>query len=166
MTTTHDKCQYPGCGDIDCDAGSSCGKPMAAKIPPAVDVDAPAELSRQYEGMSRSWHKVAKHGGEWENCDALCEGHRNAIARAHLAPAPGVDAPSHAKMLDHVTEPAEPFRLDADSFRVRGITRWLGTLAAEQQAIGEIIGEVALRALAARNVLRQAQEKPDAQRPA
>lgn len=128
----------------------------------AVDVDALAELSRQYEGMSRSWHKVAKHGGEWENCDALCEGHRNAIARAHLAPAPGVDAPSHAKMLDHVTEPAEPFRLDADSVRFRGITRWLGTLEAEQQAIGEI----ALRALAARNVLRQAQEKPDAQRSA
>ncbi|KKL09106.1 hypothetical protein LCGC14_2569180 [marine sediment metagenome] len=113
---------------------------------PAVDVDALAEhLAREL------------FGGAEQCLDTIVP-----VLRAHLAPAPGVVAPTHAKMLDHVTEPAEPFRLDADSVRFRGITRWLGTLEAEQQAIGEI----ALRALAARNVLRQAQEKPDAQRSA
>ena len=39
-------------------------------------------LRLAYEQMSRDWHKVAHHGGAWEDCDGLCYGHHAALAPA------------------------------------------------------------------------------------
>lgn len=41
-----------------------------------------AKLVEALETMSRDWHKVARHGGAWEECDALCHGHRNVLVGA------------------------------------------------------------------------------------
>ena len=57
-----------------------------------VDADLRGELTKAkgerdalrtaYEEMSRAWHKQARHGGSWEECDALCHGHRAALEAA------------------------------------------------------------------------------------
>ncbi len=38
-------------------------------------------LRTALEEMSRAWHKQARHGGSWEDCPALCFGHRAALAK-------------------------------------------------------------------------------------